>query len=78
MTVAFLDDVPGRPADHLPRVAVRNWVFVPPGPGDREASPEIGNALSCTRFRINGDADHSVLHILNVSFDGQGAERLIV
>ncbi|MBJ6620037.1 cysteine desulfurase DndA [Streptomyces sp. DHE17-7] len=39
---------------------------------------ELLTALSRTRFRINGDADHSVPHILNVSFDGQDAERLIV
>lgn len=35
-------------------------------------------ALSKTRFHINGDADHSVPHILNVTFDGLNAEALIV
>ncbi|WP_199808700.1 cysteine desulfurase DndA [Streptomyces sp. NRRL F-5702] len=35
-------------------------------------------ALGETRFRINGDADHTVPHILNVSFDGLNAEALIV
>ncbi|MGW2407206.1 cysteine desulfurase DndA [Streptomyces sp. NPDC001739] len=35
-------------------------------------------ALGITRFHVNGDADHSVPHILNVSFDGLNAEALIV
>ncbi|MBK3562573.1 cysteine desulfurase DndA [Streptomyces sp. MBT62] len=35
-------------------------------------------ALGKTRFRINGDAEHSVPHILNVTFDGLNAEALIV
>ncbi|WP_213089403.1 cysteine desulfurase DndA [Streptomyces flaveus] len=35
-------------------------------------------ALSKTRFHVNGDADHSVPHILNVTFDGLNAEALIV
>ncbi|MGW0477515.1 cysteine desulfurase DndA [Streptomyces coeruleorubidus] len=35
-------------------------------------------ALSKTRFHVNGDTDHSVPHILNVSFEGLNAEALIV
>ncbi|MFG2766724.1 cysteine desulfurase DndA [Streptomyces rubiginosohelvolus] len=35
-------------------------------------------ALRKTRFHINGDAEHSVPHILNVTFDGLNAEALIV
>ncbi|MFD4938295.1 cysteine desulfurase DndA [Streptomyces virginiae] len=35
-------------------------------------------ALAKTRFRINGDQDHAVPHILNLSFDGVDAEALIV
>lgn len=35
-------------------------------------------ALEKTRFQINGDQDHSVPHILNLSFDGVDAEALIV
>ncbi|MEU5024266.1 cysteine desulfurase DndA [Streptomyces milbemycinicus] len=35
-------------------------------------------ALAKTRFHINGDTDHSVPHILNVTFDGLNAEALIV
>jgi cysteine desulfurase len=35
-------------------------------------------ALGKTRFHVNGDAGHSVPHILNVTFDGLNAEALIV
>ncbi|MCC9309120.1 cysteine desulfurase DndA [Kitasatospora sp. RB6PN24] len=35
-------------------------------------------ALSATRFHVNGDAEQGVPHILNVSFDGVDAEALIV
>jgi cysteine desulfurase len=35
-------------------------------------------ALSKTRFHVNGDTDHSVPHLLNVSFEGLNAEALIV
>ncbi|MET9964706.1 cysteine desulfurase DndA [Streptomyces sp. NPDC006356] len=35
-------------------------------------------ALGKTRFHVNGDTDHSVPHILNVTFDGLNAEALIV
>ncbi|MFE6481497.1 cysteine desulfurase DndA [Streptomyces sp. NPDC057757] len=34
--------------------------------------------LEKTRFRINGDQEHTVPHILNLSFDGVDAEALIV
>ncbi|MGI5401925.1 cysteine desulfurase DndA [Streptomyces sp. CA-135486] len=34
--------------------------------------------LEKTRFRINGDQEHAVPHILNLSFDGVDAEALIV
>jgi cysteine desulfurase len=36
------------------------------------------DALAKTRFRINGDQDHTVPHILNLTFDGVDAEALIV
>nr|WP_317620538.1 cysteine desulfurase DndA [Streptomyces sp. CBMA156] len=48
---------------------------------DRESwamRERILDALSATRFRINGDPAHSVPHILNVSFDQLNAEALIV
>ncbi|WP_371665466.1 cysteine desulfurase DndA [Streptomyces sp. NBC_01241] len=36
------------------------------------------DALAKTRFRVNGDQNHTVPHILNLSFDGVDAEALIV
>ncbi|MFF4367263.1 cysteine desulfurase DndA [Streptomyces sp. NPDC001594] len=36
------------------------------------------DALAKTRFRVNGDQDHTVPHILNLTFDGVDAEALIV
>ncbi|MER6086829.1 cysteine desulfurase DndA [Streptomyces bluensis] len=36
------------------------------------------DALSKTRFQINGDQEHSVPHIVNLTFDGVDAEALIV
>ncbi|MDN0193912.1 cysteine desulfurase DndA [Streptomyces sp. S.PNR 29] len=36
------------------------------------------DALSKTRFRINGDQEHTVPHIVNLTFDGVDAEALIV
>ncbi|MFF3060186.1 cysteine desulfurase DndA [Streptomyces sp. NPDC057909] len=44
----------------------------------RDMREELLSALSETRFRINGDAEHSVPHILNVTFDGLDAEALIL
>ncbi|MFI8308133.1 cysteine desulfurase DndA [Streptomyces sp. NPDC085927] len=44
----------------------------------RALRQQILNALGTTRFRINGDPEHSVPHILNVSFDQLNAEALIV
>ncbi|MEU4166175.1 cysteine desulfurase DndA [Streptomyces sp. NPDC026665] len=43
-----------------------------------EIRSRLLNALAKTRFQINGDQDHSVPHILNLSFDGVDAEALIV
>lgn len=44
----------------------------------RELRTRLLAALSRTRFRINGDPEYAVPHILNVSFDDVDAERLIV
>jgi cysteine desulfurase len=44
----------------------------------RAMREQILEALSKTRFRINGDQAHTVPHILNVSFDQLNAEALIV
>ncbi|OBQ50044.1 cysteine desulfurase DndA [Streptomyces sp. H-KF8] len=44
----------------------------------KEMRERLLAALGKTRFQINGDADHAVPHILNVTFDGLNAEALIV
>lgn len=46
--------------------------------GAQELRAQLLEALAKTRFRINGDPEHSVPHILNVSFEGVDAEALIV
>ncbi|MGW8951537.1 cysteine desulfurase DndA [Streptomyces sp. NPDC055709] len=43
-----------------------------------ELRSRLLDALARTRFQINGDQDHTVPHILNLSFDGVDAEALIV
>ncbi|MFB7709805.1 tyrosine-type recombinase/integrase [Streptomyces sp. NPDC056105] len=45
VTLAMLDDRPGRPADDVLRKALRNWAFVLPGPQDREVPTDAANAL---------------------------------
>lgn len=45
VTVALLDERPGRPTDEQLRRALRNWAFVLPSTDGREIPAEIGNAL---------------------------------
>ncbi|MBQ0827456.1 cysteine desulfurase DndA [Streptomyces sp. RG38] len=44
----------------------------------KEMRERLLAVLERTRFQINGDTDHTVPHILNVTFDGLNAEALIV
>nr|WP_238426831.1 cysteine desulfurase DndA [Streptomyces adustus] len=44
----------------------------------RAMREQLLKALSATRFTVNGDPDHSLPHILNVTFDQLNAEALIV
>jgi len=44
----------------------------------QEIRDQLLAALGSTRHHINGDPEHTVPHILNVSFDGVNAEALIV
>ncbi|MFC9673878.1 tyrosine-type recombinase/integrase [Streptomyces sp. NPDC056949] len=45
VTLAMLDDRPGRPADDVLRKSLRNWAFVLPGPQDREVPTDVANTL---------------------------------
>lgn len=45
VTMALLDERPGRPADAELRKALRNWAFVLPGPDDRDLPADVGNVL---------------------------------
>ncbi|MGW4387381.1 tyrosine-type recombinase/integrase [Streptomyces sp. NPDC004685] len=45
VTLAMLDDRPGRPADDVLRKSLRNWAFVLPGPQDRELPTDVANTL---------------------------------
>ncbi|MFF5128197.1 tyrosine-type recombinase/integrase [Streptomyces syringium] len=45
VTMALLDECPGRPEDGLLREALRKWAFVLPTPGEREVPVAVGNAL---------------------------------
>ncbi|MFE1908588.1 tyrosine-type recombinase/integrase [Streptomyces gardneri] len=45
VTIALLEDRPGRPADDVLRKALRSWAFVLPAPGERELPVDVGNTL---------------------------------
>ncbi|WP_269857990.1 cysteine desulfurase DndA [Streptomyces sp. RPT161] len=60
-------------AEEIFRTERDQWVA-----GAQKVREEILAALSGTRYHLNGDPDHSVPHILNVSFEGVDAEALIV
>ncbi|WP_406310953.1 tyrosine-type recombinase/integrase [Streptomyces thermoviolaceus] len=80
VTMALLDDRPGRPSDDLIRTALRNWAFVLPGPGDRELPTEIATALHWVSKASRplsdlGDAaiGRAVLDSLKLKLDGTAA-----
>ncbi|MFF7811657.1 tyrosine-type recombinase/integrase [Streptomyces sp. NPDC007945] len=45
VTIALLEDRPGRPSDDILRKTLRTWAFVLPAPGDRELPVDVGNTL---------------------------------
>lgn len=80
VTMALLDDRPGRPSDDLLRKALRNWAFVLPGPGDRELPTQIANTLhwvvkASRPLSDLGDAaiGRAVLDSLKLKLDGTAA-----
>ncbi|MGW1137891.1 tyrosine-type recombinase/integrase [Streptomyces zhihengii] len=80
VTIALLDDRPGRPADEVLRKALRTWAFVLPGPTDREVPIDVGNTLHWVVKASRPLADLSdpvvgraVLDSLKLKLDGTAA-----
>ncbi|GGS84363.1 tyrosine-type recombinase/integrase [Streptomyces griseoviridis] len=80
VTMALLDDRPGRPPEELIRRALRNWAFVLPGPDDRELPDEIAHALHWVSKASRPLADlgdaaitRAVLDALKLKLDGTAA-----
>jgi integrase len=80
ITMALLDDRPGRPSDEALRRALRNWAFVLPGPKDRELPPDIGNTLNWIEKASRPLVDlanpvlgRAVLDALKLKLDGTAA-----
>ncbi|MFJ3101783.1 tyrosine-type recombinase/integrase [Streptomyces sp. NPDC086835] len=80
VTVALLDDRPGRPSDELLRKTLRNWAFVLPGPHEHELPTEIGNVLHWVAKASRPLSDladpvigRAVLDSLKLKLDGTAA-----
>ncbi|MFG2774504.1 tyrosine-type recombinase/integrase [Streptomyces sp. NPDC048350] len=80
VTMAFLSDRPGRPADNELRKILRTWAFVLPGPGERELPIEAANALHWVAKASRPLADladpvvgRAVLDSLKLKLDGTAA-----
>ncbi|MFF8022753.1 tyrosine-type recombinase/integrase [Streptomyces sp. NPDC007896] len=80
VTIALLDDRPGRPSTLLIRQALRNCAFVLPGPAEREAPTEIANTLhwiAKASRPLNDLADpvtaREVLDSFKIRLDGKSA-----
>ncbi|MCX5612189.1 site-specific integrase [Streptomyces sp. NBC_00047] len=80
VTLALLDERPGRPADALLRKALRSWAFVLPGPDDRDPPDEIANVLHWVGKASRPLVDladpvvgRAVLDSLKIKLDGTAA-----
>lgn len=80
VTVAMLEDSPGRPSAAVVRQALRNWAFVLPGPEEREVPQEIENTLhwiAKASRPLNDLADpvtaREVLDSFKIRLDGKAA-----
>ncbi|MFK4598146.1 tyrosine-type recombinase/integrase [Streptomyces pristinaespiralis] len=80
VTMALLDDRPGRPSDELLRKTLRNWAFVLPGPDERELPTEVGNVLHWVAKASRPLSDladpvigRAVLDSLKLKLDGTAA-----
>ncbi|NMI60977.1 MULTISPECIES: tyrosine-type recombinase/integrase [unclassified Streptomyces] len=80
VTVAMLEDRPGRPSAAMVRQALRNWAFVLPGPEEREVPQEIEDTLhwiAKASRPLNDLADpvtaREVLDSFKIRLDGKAA-----
>ncbi|MFC9080801.1 tyrosine-type recombinase/integrase [Streptomyces sp. NPDC057062] len=80
VTVALLDERPGRPTDELLRKSLRNWAFVLPSPDDRELPPDVADALHWVAKASRPLSDladaaigRAVLDSLKIKLDGTAA-----
>ncbi|MEU6496497.1 tyrosine-type recombinase/integrase [Streptomyces sp. NPDC057746] len=80
VTVALLDERPGRPADELLRKSLRNWAFVLPSPDDRVLPPDVADALHWVAKASRPLSDladaaigRAVLDSLKIKLDGTAA-----
>ncbi|MET8953837.1 tyrosine-type recombinase/integrase [Streptomyces sp. NPDC004533] len=80
VTVALLDERPGRPTDELLRKALRNWAYVLPSPDDRELPSDIADALHWVAKASRPLSDladaaigRAVLDSLKLKLDGTAA-----
>lgn len=80
VTLALLDDRPGRPSDDELRKALRNWAFVLPGPEGRDLPTEVANTLHWVAKASRPLSDlgdpaigRAVLDSLKLKLDGTAA-----
>ncbi|WP_030201949.1 tyrosine-type recombinase/integrase [Streptomyces sp. NRRL S-87] len=80
VTMALLDDRPGRPDSVLLRRTLRNWAFVLPSPGERDLPAEVGNVLHWVAKASRPLSDladpvigRAVLDSLKIKLDGTAA-----
>ncbi|MEE1666309.1 tyrosine-type recombinase/integrase [Streptomyces sp. WAC07094] len=80
VTVALLDERPGRPDDELLRKALRNWAFVLPSPDNRELPTDVADALHWVAKASRPLSDladaaigRAVLDSLKIKLDGTAA-----
>ncbi|WP_109002617.1 tyrosine-type recombinase/integrase [Streptomyces rishiriensis] len=80
VTMALLDDRPGRPPEELIRKALRHWAFVLPGPDDRDLPDDVASVLHWVSKAARPLADlgdaalaRAVLDSLKLKLDGTAA-----
>ncbi|MDX3571104.1 hypothetical protein PV648_17690 [Streptomyces sp. ID05-47C] len=80
VTMALLDDRPGRPPEEVIRKALRTWAFVLPGPDDRDLPDDVASVLHWVSKASRPLADlgdaalaRAVLDSLKLKLDGTAA-----